>query len=274
LLALLANGGRGLRGGWGADDATTASHLRLTEVGRGNVFRLIGRNDAQGRMGGDLLAARWCHGRIAILHDSSTYGAGLATEVRRRLHEHGLSEVLYTAYPPGAEDYSVLVERLRRAAVDVVYVGGYGPDAAHIVHATRERGHDPRLVGGHALGMAEFWAVAGAAGEGTVFTGRRDAGQGPGAGRVLRELHARGLGRRPTGLATYAAVQVWAQAAERAGTSEGAVVIKALHRGRFETVLGWVGFNTKGDLEGAAWHWQVWSEGDYEPLIPPVPTAR
>jgi branched-chain amino acid transport system substrate-binding protein len=243
-------------------------------VGRGNVFRLIGRDDAQGRMGGDLLAERWRRGRIAILHDGSTYGAGLATEARRRLHEHGVREVLHAAYPPGAEDYWALVRRLRRATVDVVYVGGYGPDAAQIVHAARERDHDLWLVGGHALGMAEFWAVAGAAGEGTVFTGRRDAGRGPGAGRVLRELRARGLGRHPTGLATYAAVQVWARAAERAGTSDGAVVIEALHRGRFETVLGWVGFNTKGDLEGAAWQWQVWSAGDYEPLMPTVPTAR
>jgi branched-chain amino acid transport system substrate-binding protein len=161
---------------------TTSSHPRLTEEGRGNVFRLIGRDDAQGRIAGDLLAERWRHGRIAILHDGSTYGAGLAAEARRRLRERGVAEVLHAAYPPGAEDYSALLGQLRQAAVEVAYVGGYGPDAARIVRAAREGGDDLRLVGGHALGMAEFWAVAGAAGEGTVFTGRRDAGPGPGGG--------------------------------------------------------------------------------------------
>ncbi len=253
---------------------TTASHPRLTEEGRGNVFRLVGRDDAQGRIAGDLLAEQWRHGRIAVLHDGSTYGEGLATQVRRRLREDGVAEVLHLAYTPGEEDYSALVGRLRRAAVDVAYVGGYGPDAARIVRAARARGDGLQLVGGHALGMPEFWAIAGAAGEGTLFTGRRDTGRGPGEARVLRELRARGQGRRPTSLASYAAVQVWAQAVERAGTPDPAAVARALHGGRFETVIGRVAFDAKGDLEGAAWQWQAWRDGDHEPLKPAVAMMR
>jgi branched-chain amino acid transport system substrate-binding protein len=254
---------------------TTASHPRLTEEGRGNVFRLIGRDDAQGRAGGDLLAGRWRHGRIAVLHDGSTYGEGLAAQVRRRLREDGVAEALHLAYPPGEEDYSALVGRLRRAGVEVAYVGGYGPDAARIVRAARAGGDaDLQLVGGHALGMAEFRGVAGAAGEGTIFTGRRDAGRGAGEARVLRELRARGQGRRPTSLASYAAVEVWAQAAARAGTAEPAAVLRALRRGRFETVLGRVSFDGKGDLDGAAWEWRVWRDGDHELLQPAMATAR
>ena len=103
--------------------------------------------------------------------------------------------------------------------------------------------------------MAEFWDIAGA-GAGTIFTGRRDPAGAATAGRSTR--CAPGVGRRPTSLATYAAVQVWAQAAERAGTPDPAAVTEALHRGRFETVLGRVTFDGKGDLEGAAWRWQVW----------------
>ena len=39
-----------------------------------------------------------------------------------------------------------------------------------------------------------------------------------------------------------------------------------LRRGRFETVLGRVTFDSKGDLEGAVWQWKVWIDGDYVPL--------
>lgn len=254
--------------------STTSSHPRLTEEGRGNVFRLIGRDDAQGRMAGDLLVERWRRGRIAILHDGSTYGASLAAEAQRRLHEQGVTEVLHTAYPPNWKDYSALVGQLRQAAVDVVFLGGYGPDAARIVRVAREGGDDLQLVGGHALGMAEFWSVAGVAGEGTLFTGRRDAGPGPREGRVVRELRALGLGRHPTSLATYAAVQVWAQAAQQAGTPDAAAVTKRLGRGRFETVLGRVAFDAKGDLEGATWQWQVWRDGNYDPLGSSVAMTR
>ena len=49
---------------------------------------------------------------------------------------------------------------------------------------------------------------------------------------------------------------------------------RTLRRGRFETVLGRVAFDGKGDLEGAAWQWQVWRDGDYEPLNPMVATTR
>ena len=36
-------------------------------------------------------------------------------------------------------------------------------------------------VGGHALGMAEFWSIAGVAGEGTIFTGRKSCLRLPGS---------------------------------------------------------------------------------------------
>ena len=81
--------------------STTSSHPRLTEEGRGNVFRLIGRDDRQGQIAGDFLAERWPRGKIAILDDGSTYGAGLADQTRRRLRERGVSEALDASIRPG-----------------------------------------------------------------------------------------------------------------------------------------------------------------------------
>ena len=57
------------------------------------------------------------------------YGQGLAAQTRRRLRQLGVVEALYAAYTPGEQDYEALVERLRGHAIDVLYVGGYGPDA-------------------------------------------------------------------------------------------------------------------------------------------------
>ena len=41
----------------------------LTEQGRANVFRVIGRDDAQGIVAGNYLADHWGDKKIAILHD-------------------------------------------------------------------------------------------------------------------------------------------------------------------------------------------------------------
>jgi branched-chain amino acid transport system substrate-binding protein len=249
---------------------TTASHPRLTEEGRDNVFRLIGRNDRQGRLAGDFLAARWRDRRIALLHDSSNYGDGLAEEVWRHLQEHGVGEVLDMVYTPGQEDYSALAQQLRQAGIEVAYVGGYGPDAARILRAVRAHGDGLQLIGGHALGMDEFWAMAGPAGEGTIFTARSDTGLLPKEAPILAALRARGMGTDPSSAAAYAAVQVWAQAVRRAGTLDLAAVLQELHHGRFDTVIGSVAFDAKDDLTGADWQWQVWRHGSQE-LLNPAP---
>ena len=244
----------------------SSTHPRLTEEGRRNVFRLIGRDDSQGKLAGDFLAERFARKRIAILHDGSTYGEGLASEAREQLRVRGETEIIYGLYTPAAADYADVLRRLRQARIDVLYVGGYGPDAGRIVRAARERGDGLQLIGGDGLGMEGFWSVAGKSGERTIFSGRPDVRNRPDAAAILEQLHRRDLGPGIGGVGAYAAVQVWAQAVERAGSFELAAVTETLRRSRFQTVLGQVAFDQKGDLEDAAWQWKVWTDGDYVPL--------
>jgi branched-chain amino acid transport system substrate-binding protein len=78
-----------------------ASNTQLTERGFTNVFRVIGRDDVQGRIAGDLLAERWGNSSIAILHDGQAYGKGLAEETKKRLNERGIAEAMFEAIEPG-----------------------------------------------------------------------------------------------------------------------------------------------------------------------------
>ena len=78
-----------------------STHPRLTEEGRQNVFRLKGRDDQQGKLAADLLAAHWPGGAIAILHDGSVYGEDLAMQVRRQLRAEGVVQATYDLYTPG-----------------------------------------------------------------------------------------------------------------------------------------------------------------------------
>jgi branched-chain amino acid transport system substrate-binding protein len=247
----------------------SSTHPRLTEEGRQNVFRLAGRDDRQGALAGDFLAARWSGDRIAILHDGSTYGEGLAVEARKQLQMHGVKEAIYDVYRPNEQDYEALAVRLQTEGIAALYIGGYGPDAARILRAIRARGSALQLVSGDALGMDEFWTIAGPAGSGAVFSSRPDRAILPAAVEVLAGFRARGLSPRRGGLSSYAAVQVWAQAVERAGTLELAAVSGILRRGRFDTVLGPVAFDDKGDLRDGAWQWQIWLDGSYRPIGEP-----
>ena len=243
-----------------------STHPRLTEEGRGNVFRLKGRDDQQGQMAADLIAGRWAGRKLAILHDGSTYGEGLAVETRARLRQHGVTETIYDAYVPGAKEYSALIARLQSAGIEILYIGGYGRDAGGILRTARDRGARLQLVGGDGLAMDGFWAAAGTAGEGTVFSARPEVRGTAQADEVLARFQRRGLGTRPGGIGAYAAVQVWAQAVERAGTTATVAVADMLRRGRFETLLGPVAFDRKGDLRDAGWQWKTWTNADHVPL--------
>ncbi len=245
---------------------TESTHPLLTEEGRPNIFRLIGRDDVQARIAGDWLAAQRPRRPIGIVHDGSTYGRDLAERTRKRLHALGVREALFATYTAGEADPRTLLDQVDRAKVGVLYVGGYGPDAGHIVKAAQARQMMLQFVGGDGLEMDEFWTIAGDAGDGTVFTARRDPSHEPGAAAVLEAFRAEGLPPVPAGLGAYAAVQVWAAAAARAGSVEPRQVTEALHRGWFDSVLGRVSFDPKGDVEGAVWQWQIWQDGSYHPL--------
>ena len=67
-----------------------SASAKLTDEGGPNVFRVYGRDDRQGAMVGDYLAEHWAGKEIAILDDGTTWGAGVANGVRRRLHERGV----------------------------------------------------------------------------------------------------------------------------------------------------------------------------------------
>jgi branched-chain amino acid transport system substrate-binding protein len=246
-----------------------ATNPRLTEESDGDVFRIVGRDDRQGTLAGDYLASRWGDSNIAIVHDSSAFGRGLAEEVKKRLNQRGVREALFATYQPEALDYSDLLDQLRTASIEVLYLGGYSPDAGLIIRQARDRAYSVQLVAGDSLSTGEFWLVAGPAGEGTLFTSFSDPTHEPRAADVMERLQ--GQLQQPNARAaySYAAVQLWAQAIEKAGTLEPKAVAAALHANQFDTVLGTIGFDEKGDVTGyEPFVWYIWREGNYTPVDP------
>ena len=238
----------------------------LTDAGRMNVFRVIGRDDAQGTVAGNYVADHWPNEKIAIIHDGTTYGKGLADETRKQLKVRGVVEAVYQAYTPGQSDYSAEINTLRAADISVVYIGGYHTEVALMARIAREEGYSVQFISGDAMSTEEFGLIAGTAADGILFTFTEDARGNPAAAQVVRRFRADNF--EPTGytLLSYAAVQVWAQAVEKGGSIESESVIASLHANSFDTVLGSIAFDERGDLRVQSWIWYVWRDGEYVPL--------
>jgi branched-chain amino acid transport system substrate-binding protein len=245
-----------------------ATNPRVTGRGLRTVFRVCGRDDEQGSMAGDLLVERWGERRIAIVHDGQAYGAGLAQETRRRLTELGVEEALFAAVAAGATDFPELIARLREAKIDVVFFGGYQHEAGLIVRQAKAQLAAIEFVMPDGIAGEDFWLIAGEAAEGILMSALAEARSRPSAKTVVEEFReARSYEPLGSTLYAYAAVQAWAQAAEEAGTTDPEAVIPALRSGQFDTVLGTLGFDERGDVTGIrSFDWFVWSDGEYVPL--------
>lgn len=243
-----------------------STNPKLTDEGGAFIFRVCGRDDDQGGIIGRFIAARFAGRRVAVLHDKTAYGKGLADQTRNAMREAGLSESLYEAYTAGEKNFSALVSRLKRERVEAVFIGGYHTEAGLIQRQMREQGLEAQLVGGDALVTDEFWSITGDAGEGALFSFAPDARKSKAAQKLVARFRAQG--QEPAGyvLYTYAAIEAWAGAAERAGATDADAVSRALHAGAFNTVLGSFSFNAKGDADLPPYAIYEWRKGAFREL--------
>ena len=235
-----------------------------------NIYRVCGRDDQQGGVAGKYLASHLGDKKIAFVQDKTAYGKGLADETKKAMNAAGKQEEMYEAITAGEKDYSALVSKLKQANIDVVYFGGYHTEAGLIIRQMRDQGLQTILMGGDALITQEFWSITGDAGEGTLMTFSPDPRKNPAAAEVVKRFKDKGIEPEGYVLYTYAALQAWKQAAEKAKSVERDDIVKALNDTEFDTVIGKFKFNEKGDPNLPPYAVYRWSKGTYEQIDPPA----
>jgi branched-chain amino acid transport system substrate-binding protein len=240
-----------------------STNPQLTEQGLNNVFRVCGRDDAQGIFAADYVVDNNVGSKIAVLHDKTPYGKGLADEFKKQLNARGVQETMYEAITAGDRDFTALITKMKEAGVDLIYLGGYHTEAGLIARQAKEQGIDATMMSGDALVTDEYWAITGDTGQGTLMTFSPDPRKNEEAAPVVEKFKAAGYDPEGYTLYTYAAIQVWAQAVEKAGSTDLDAVIEALQGNQFETVLGAVSFDDKGDVEGSSYVMYEWQNGEY-----------
>jgi len=240
-----------------------STNPQLTEQGFDNVFRACGRDDQQGEMAANYVVDNNVGSKVAVIHDKTAYGKGLADEFKNTLNALGTEEVMYEAITAGDKDFTALITKMKQAGVDLIYLGGYHTEAGLITRQAREQGLNATMMSGDALVTDEYWAITGDTGQGTLMTFSPDPRKNEVAQPVVEEFQAAGYDPEGYTLYTYAAIQAWAQAAETAGTTDLEPVVEALHGDQFETVLGTIDFDEKGDVQGENYVMYKWDAGQY-----------
>ncbi|AMN41672.1 branched-chain amino acid ABC transporter substrate-binding protein [Rhodoplanes sp. Z2-YC6860] len=240
----------------------------FTERKLWNTFRVCGRDDQQGTVAGEYIAKNYKGKNIAILQDKSTYGKGLADEMKKALNKAGTKEKMYEAYTQGDKDFNALVSKMKANNIDLVYVGGYHTEAGLILRQMRNQGMKTQaMVAGDAIATNEFWSITGDAGDGMMFTFGADPRKRPAAAEVVKKFKAKGVDPEGYTLYTYAAMQIWVQAVKKANTTDAKKVAEVIRAGKWDTVLGPISYDKKGDITTLDYVFYKWNkDGKYDEI--------
>ena len=243
----------------------------FTDKAKGdNVFRVCGRDDQQGEVAGKWIADKYKGKKVAIIHDKTAYGKGLADETKKNMNAAGLKETMYEAYTAGEKDYSALVSKLKSNGVEVLYIGGYHAEAGLMARQMKDQGMSVQIISGDALVTQEYWNISGDAGEGTIMTFGPDPRGKASAKAIVQKFESAGLNPEGYVLYSYAALQVFEQAATKAKSVKSKDLINAMRSTSFDTVLGKINFDKKGDViatkEDPLYIFYKFSKGSYAPL--------
>jgi branched-chain amino acid transport system substrate-binding protein len=237
-----------------------STNPKLTEQGSKTVFRVCGRDDQQGEVAAAFIVDKLKKKRVAILHDKTTYGQGLANETRRFLERKGVKAVFYSGIIQGDKDYTPVLTAMKQKNPEVVYFGGIHPEAILLVKQMRERlGIKADFISGDGVFVDEFYKIAGKSAEGSYLSFTPDQAKIPAAQGVIKKHRAR-FGKEVGAytIYSYVASNLILSSIEEAGSTNGPKIAAHLRSKAWKTALGELQFNKKGDvLESPYVFWQV-----------------
>jgi branched-chain amino acid transport system substrate-binding protein len=239
-----------------------ATNPVFTERGLWNVFRTCGRDDQQGGIAGAYLADKFKDAKIAVIHDKTPYGQGLADETKKAMNAAGLTEVMYEGVNVGDKDFSALIAKMKEAGVSVIYWGGLHTEAGLIIRQAADQGLDATLVSGDGIVSNELASIAGDAVEGTLNTFGPDPRLNPANKELVEKFRAAGFEPEAYTLYSYAALQALVGAANEAKTLDPQTIATTLKAGKYATALGEMSFDEKGDPKLPGYVMYEWKKGD------------
>src|SRR5271170_4126158 len=227
----------------------SATNPKVTDRMLWDAFRTCGRDDQQGMVWAELARDKLKGKKIAVVHDKTTYGKGLADAALDNMHKFGIKEVLYEGVNTGEKDYSAIVSKIKESGADILMWGGLHTEGGLIIRQMRDQGMKTVMVSGDGITDNEFAQIGGPGVEGTLMSFGPEPRNNPGAKDIVAEFRAKNFEPEAYTLYSYAAMQIIKEAAEATNSVDPKKVAEKMHSGmNFKTVLGDIAYDAKGDI--------------------------
>ena len=144
----------------------SATGATIDDQGFTTFFRAVADDAIQGDVAARYISSLGAS-TVAVVHDNQDYSKGLADAVMAGLGEVAVGPFIIN---PDETDYSAVVAEVADAKPQVVFYGGYSPQAGPLLKQLREAGVKATFISDDGAKDSTFGDLAGPASEGTLVT--------------------------------------------------------------------------------------------------------
>jgi branched-chain amino acid transport system substrate-binding protein len=175
----------------------------FTDRGLDVVNRVVFNDNAQGEVAARFIYEVLGAKQVAVLHNQTPYGEGIARTVALTFDELGGDLLAFEGIDLEAEDYTPLLTTLAEDDPDLIYLGGYDDEAARIAEQLKTLGmEDIIFFSGDGVYTQDFLDIAGEFAEGVYATFGTQEGD-PGRNQAFDTTYENIYGVDPDELGPY-----------------------------------------------------------------------
>jgi branched-chain amino acid transport system substrate-binding protein len=216
------------------------------------AFRLVPTDDIQGAFAAGFVRHRLHKKRLAVAHDGTLYGRGLAEAFTRAFKRLGGKIAAEAVVTVGARDQRAPLLRLKAGDPDGIFFGGSYPEAGLLLKEMRRLGMRIAFCSGDGAITPNLFDVAGDSADGAYITTAGvpvemlPAAQ-PFIAAYRKRWPGRSEGMRAFDYFGYEAANIIIAALASAGPDR-ARLVEAVRKNRYPGILGISAFDEKGDV--------------------------
>ncbi len=237
----------------------TSSEKSLTEKGYRNFFRVNADDSVQAAVDARFLVEELGAQSVAVVHNDTEYGRGLAELLTEELNDRGAEVSLSLEVGEGQSRYEEEVEEIAASGADAIFYAGYEIEAPYLRMALVDGGVEvPMLASDGAFLGATIDEAAGTA-EGMYVSAFAPSPENV-ANEAWIEAYQAVEYRDPDTYSVngYVAMEVLTEGVREAGSLEAGAIAQALREHTLPTLLNGLTYQPDGDLDDAQiWIYQV-----------------
>jgi len=255
--------------GGGTMVSTVGTNPKITQAGYKNLFRIVASDEKAGSNMAAYAANVLKVKKVGVIDDRTAFGQGLSDEFAKEAQKLGLTVVGREFTTDKATDFMAILTNMKAKQPEVIFFGGYAPQAAPMARQMKQLGINAKLLGGDTLCSPEMPKLGGDAVNNVVYCAYAGMLTDSDAGaKAFQEKFKKRFGQNPDvyGPFYYDQVMNIGEAMQKSGSIDPAKVGAYMHQQAYKGVMGEYAYDDKGNRVKAPIVVMTFEGGKAKPL--------